>query len=399
MADVLDRAPQSDLDPYADAFLTDPFGPYEELRRIGPAVHLTRYGCWALARYVDVHAALTDWRSYASAAGAGLAHFGKEKPWRPPSLLLETDPPIHDKMRAIVDKVVAPAALRHLRELFVPAAASLADRVAAKGRIDGVKDIAEPYVLRVFADAVGLGEDGRENLLPYGDMVFNGFGPFNERFHNSMKSAPTVVPYIAASCQRDALATNGLGAAIYSAAAASGVAENEAGMLVRSFFSAGLDTTVAAIGSALMCLAQNPGEWQKLRADRSLVRNVFEETMRLESPLQSLFRTTTRDVGVGDTRIPADDKVLLILGSANRDPAYWQEPTRFDITRRLQGHVAMGVGIHQCVGQVIARLEAEVLFTALAGRIASIEPAGEPERHLNNAVRSLAHLPLAVKAA
>ena len=399
MTDLLEAAPQSDLDPYADAFLADPFGPYEELRRIGPAVRLSRYGCWALARYAEVHAALTDWRSYSSAAGAGLAHFGKEKPWRPPSLLLETDPPVHDKMRAIVDKVVAPAALRHLRELFTPAAAALADRVVARGSIDGVKDIAEPYILRVFVDAVGLGEEGRENLLPYGEMVFNGFGPFNERFHASMKNAPTVVPYITASCKRDALATNGLGAAIYAAAAANDVSEEQAGMLVRSFFSAGLDTTVAAIGSALSCLAQNPGEWKKLRADRSLTRNAFEETMRLESPLQSLFRTTTREVDLGGTRIPADEKVLLILGSANRDPAYWQEPTRFDITRRLQGHVAMGVGIHQCVGQVIARLEAEVLFTALADRVASIEPAGTPERHLNNAVRSLARLPLTLKAA
>src|SRR6185437_8808096 len=110
---------------------------------------------------------------------------------------------------------------------------------------------------------------------------------------------------------------------------------DEAAMLVRSFLSAGLDTTVAALGSALWLLATNPCEWRKLRADPSLAKNAFEETLRMESPLQNLFRTTSREVELEDTRIPAGEKVLLLLASANRDPEHWEAPDRFDITRRV----------------------------------------------------------------
>jgi len=119
----------------------------------------------------------------------------------------------------------------------------------------------------------------------------------------------------------------------------------------------------------------------------------------MESPLQNLFRTTTREVEFGDLRITASEKVLLLLASANRDPEHWQEPDRFDITRRVQGHVGLGAGFHVCVGQMIARMEGELLLTALAQRIASIELNGPPTRHLNNAVRSFASLPLEVRAA
>jgi 4-methoxybenzoate monooxygenase (O-demethylating) len=91
--------------------------------------------------------------------------------------------------------------------------------------------------------------------------------------------------------------------------------------------------------------------------------------------------------------------VLLLLASANRDPEHWEEPDRFDITRRVQGHVGFGVGFHVCVGQVIARMEGELLLTALAQRVASIEPAGPPVRRFNNAVRGFASLPLEVRAA
>jgi cytochrome P450 len=289
--------------------------------------------------------------------------------------------------------------LQHLREPFAKYAIATVEHVIARGRVDGVKELAEAFPLKVFPDAVGLDAEGRDNLLPYGDMVFNGFGPLNARFMASTATAGTVVPWIMAKCSRAALAPDGLGAQIYDAVNAGEATEEEAALLVRSFLSAGLDTTVAAIGSALYLLATNPGEWRKFRADPSLAKNVFEETVRIESPIQNLFRTTTREVELGGLRIPASEKVLLLLASANRDPEHWQEPDRFDITRRVQRHVGFGVGFHVCVGQLIARMEGEILLTALAQRIASIELAGPAIRRSNNAVRGFASLPLEVRAA
>ncbi len=399
MAETLERTPDLDIDPYEDAFIADPYPGYAAMRDAGPAFYMPKYACWGMARYKEVRPALLDWKTYCSGMGVGYTHFGKEKPWRPPSLLLETDPPLHDRTRRIVDRVVFPPALQRLREPFAEEAAAAVERVLARGRFDGVKELAEAFPLKVFPDAVGLDADGRENLLPYGDMVFNGFGPLNARFQASTACAGTVVPWITAKCSRAALAPDGLGAQIYQAVEAGEATENEAALLVRSFLSAGLDTTVAAIGSALYLLATNPSEWRKLRADPSLAKNVFEETVRMEAPIQNLFRTTTRDIELGDLRIPASEKVLLLLASANRDPERWQEPDRFDITRRVQGHVGFGVGFHVCVGQVIARMEGEVLLTALARRVASIELNGPPIRRFNNALRGFASLPLEVRAA
>ena len=369
------------------------------MRGAGPVFYMPKYACWGMARYKEVRPALLDWKTYCSGMGVGYTHFGKDKPWRPPSLLLETDPPLHDRARRIVDRVVFPPALQRLREPFAKEAAAAVERVLARGRFDGVKELAEAFPLKVFPDAVGLDAEGRENLLPYGDMVFNGFGPLNARFHASTANASTVVPWIMKKCSRAALAPDSLGAQIYQAVEAGEATEEEAALLVRSFLSAGLDTTIAAIGGALYLLAANPGEWGKLRADPSLARNVFEETIRMETPLQNLFRTTTREVELDGHRIPANEKVLLLLASANRDPDHWQEPDRFNITRRVQGHVGLGAGFHVCVGQMIARMEGELLLTALAQRVASLELTGPPTRRFNNAVRCFANLPLEVRAA
>jgi cytochrome P450 len=399
MAEVLDRAPDLDIDPYDDAFIADPYPGYAAMRSAGPVFYMPKYACWGMARYKEVRSALLDWKTYCSGMGVGYTHFGKERPWRPPSLLLETDPPMHDRMRRIIDPLVSPPALQHLREPFAKQAAAAVEDVLARGRIDGVKHLAEAFPLKVFPDAVGLDADGRENLLPYGDMVFNGFGPLNARFEASTTIAGTVVPWIMAKCSRAALAPEGLGAKIYKAVEAGEATEEEAALLVRSFLSAGLDTTVAAIGSALYLLATNRGEWHKLRADPSLAKNVFEETIRMESPIQNLFRTTTREVELGGVRIPANEKVLLLLASANRDPERWREPDRFDISGRVHGHVGFGIGFHVCIGQVIARMEGELLLTALAQRVASLELAGPPMRRFNNAVRGFASLPLELHAA
>jgi cytochrome P450 len=399
MADVFERAPDLDIDPYDDAFIADPYPGYATMRSVGPVFYMPKYTCWGMARYKEVRPALLDWKTYCSGMGVGYTHFGKETPWRPPSLLLETDPPLHDRTRRIVDRVVSPPALQRLRAPFAREAAAAVERVLARGRFDGVADLAEAFPLKVFPDAVGLDADGRENLLPYGDMVFNGFGPLNQRFKASTATAGSVVPWIMAKCSRASLAADGLGAQIYDAVPAGEATEAEAAMLVRSFLSAGLDTTVAAIGSALYLLATNPLEWRKLRADPTLAKNAFEETLRMESPIQSLFRTTTREVELQGLRIPESEKVLLVLASANRDPEHWEAPDRFDITRRVQGHVGFGVGVHVCIGQVIARMEGEVLLAALAERVASIDLAGPPIRRFNNAVRGFASLPLKVRAA
>lgn len=120
--------------------------------------------------------------------------------------------------------------------------------------------------------------------------------------------------------------------------------------------------------------------------------------MRYASPVQLFFRTTTRQVRVADTVIPAGEKVLCFVAAANRDPRQWQDPDRFDLRRPANAHLAFGSGIHACVGAAIARLEAEVLLTALARHVRILEPAGQPRLGSNNVLRSMASLPLRIRA-
>ena len=391
--------PASDADPFSAAFFEDPFPVHTALRDAGPVVRLARYGCLAAARYEQVHAILHDWQTFSSASGVGLADFRREKPWRLPSLVLETDPPLHDRTRKVLDRVLSPAAMRKLRADFAAAADALIDELLERESFDAVTEIAEAYPLAVFPDAVGMPRENRRYLLPYGNMVFNSFGPRNAFFAKAVADADPVIAWVQAQSQRAALAPEGFGAEIHKAADAGELTPEEAPLVVRSVLTAGVDTTVSGLGAALFCLARFPDQFQRLRADPGLARAAFEEAVRFESPVQTFFRTTTRETRLGDAAVGEGEKVLMFLGAANRDPRRWDDPDAFDIERRNAGHVGFGAGIHGCVGQVLARLEGEVVLAALARKAAAIEITGTPERRYNNTLRGLASLPVRLQRA
>jgi len=387
------------IDPFSHAFLSDPYPHHEAMRAAGPVVWLDHYGIWGMARHQEVRDALTDWQTYCSGAGVGLSDFRKEPPWRPPSIILEADPPLHTRTRAVLTRILSPAAINVLRETFAREAEALVDRLAERREFDGIADLAEAYPLKVFPDAVGISEEGRENLLSYGNMVFNSFGPRNDLFEKAMANAGPVRDWIMSKCSRAALAPDGLGIQIFAAVDSGELTELEAGMLVRSFLSAGIDTTVYGLGNALYCFANYPEQWAVLRENPSLIRLAFEEVLRFEAPVQTFFRTTTKAIEVGGVKLGDGEKVLLFLAAANRDPRRWDKPEIFDVKRRATGHMTFGTGIHGCVGQAVARLESEAVFGALAKRIAAFELTGEPKRRLNNTLRGLDSLPLRVTVA
>jgi cytochrome P450 len=188
--------------------------------------------------------------------------------------------------------------------------------------------------------------------------------------------------------------------AVYEAADRGECTPEEAERLVRSFLSAGVDTTVNGIGNMMHAFASQPAQWHRLRAEPSLARRAFEESLRWDSTAQTFFRTTTRDVDVAGVCIPEGAKVLLFLAAANRDPRRWGEDAeQFDIGRQCSGHVGFGFGIHQCLGQMVARLEAELVLEALIPRVRSIRLAGKPLRRLNNTLHAIESLPVEVEPA
>jgi len=384
----------SDIDPFSREFLADPYPYHEQLRDLGPVVRLARYDVWATARYEQVSAILNDWQNFGSGGGVGLANFHTEGNWRPPSLLLETDPPTHTRARTVMNRVLLPKNLRDLRDGFYRDAVRMVDRALELGTFDAVAELSQPYPLKVFPDAVGIAADERETLLPYGNMVFNTMGPKNDLYQAALAPVDKVLPWVMQRCARGALRPGSLGAEVYKHADSGDITEAEAALLVRSFLSAGIDTTVHALGNALLCFAENPGEWQKLRQDPSKVRQAFDEVMRFEPAFQCYFRTTTRETEFSGTAIGSQEKIYISIAAANRDPRRWEAPERFDISRKTAGHVGFGTGIHGCVGQMIARMEIEALLTAMLERVAAIELAGKPERLMHNTLRAVSKLPV-----
>src|SRR3954449_10894663 len=139
--------PHLDFDPFSIEFFADPFPTHEKLREAGPVVYLDKWGVYGVARYEQVHAVLNDPATFCSSRGVGLSDFAKEKPWRPPSLILEADPPAHTRTRAVLNQVLSATALKPLRAHFTAVAEAKIDELLARGSFDAVADLAESYPL------------------------------------------------------------------------------------------------------------------------------------------------------------------------------------------------------------------------------------------------------------
>jgi len=382
------------FDLYSDEVMSNPYPYYEQVREAGPLVWMEKYGTYGVGNYSSVVRVLTDHDSFCSSAGVGLTNFHTETPWRKPSIILEVDPPDHSRTRKVFSRILSPRSLNKLRDRFEMEAQKMVARLVARGDCDGVKDLAEAYPLKVFADAVGLPADGREHLLPYGDMVFNAFGPQNDRFKECLARLGPSIAWITEVCQRQNLNENSFGAELYAAADAGEITHEEAGMLVRTMLSAGLDTTIFTLGNALFCFSRYPEQWAIVRDNPAIARQAIEEVLRFDSTFHSFYRTTTRPVTIEGVEVDKGQKILVLIASANRDTRHWEGADTFDVHRRPAANMAFGTGIHGCAGQMIARLEAEIVLKALAAQVERIEPLGEPELHFNNTVRGYSSLPL-----
>lgn len=396
MTQTVEQPAAMDVDPFSMEVLSDPYAYHDLLRDAGPVLWFPQYGVYGVARHAEVKAVLSDWETFCSSRGVGLADFARETPFRTPSLLLERDPPLHTKARSVMNKVVALPRLKALADEWRGVARELVEAAVGRGSFDAVTDIAEQFPLHIFPETIGLPEEGRHHLLTYATSVFNAFGPRNAVFEESQVGIEDSVAWIAEACRYENLAAGKWGRDVHHFAAEAGLAEAERELLVRSLLSAGVDTTINGIGNMIHAFATHPEEWTKLRADRSLTKRAFEEALRWESTAQSFFRTTTRAVEIGGVAIPEGAKIIAFLAAANRDPRQWQDPDRFDISRVASGHVGFGFGIHQCLGQMIARQEAEVVLEALADRVKTLRLAGHPRRRINNTLFALQNMPVEV---
>ena len=390
----LREVPVLDVDPFSDEVLANPHPFFEQLRETAPVVYLKPHGVYAVGRYDEVGQVMSDHGRFTTTGGIGMSDIRKPGAWRPRSPITEIDPPEHTAVRAALQKILSPLVVRQWREQFEKEAEIVAQRAVDKGEIDGVRDIAEAFVLSVFPRVLGI-DVPPERLVITGEMNFNQLGPNNQRLQRALQRAEPIMEWYADQLKRERMLPGGFGEKIFEAEDRGEFAPGTAAPHVRSFFRAGVDTTMAGIGHALNQLARHPDQYELVRSDPTRIKNAFEEAIRIESPAMVLFRTTAGEVELSGYRLEADTKVAFYPGAANRDPRKWADPDRYDITRNVSGvHRAFGVGAHVCIGQMIARLEAECIIGALARRVKRIELTGEPEPRLVNALRTLDSLPL-----
>lgn len=393
---VTGTTPASEIDLYSDEVLGDPYWHYQALRDAGPVVYVEANDVWAVPRFSALREVLRDWERFSSASAITLNDAANEAFT---GTVLASDPPHHTKLRAVLRDELAPGAIRKLTDEIAQQADDLVATLVARGEFDAARDLAAFFPVSVVADLIGLPEEGRDKLLDWGDATFNAFGPErNERTAAAMPVLGEMFGYMAQVATRDRLRPGSMGLAVYEAADRGEVEAEWCIPLMAAYVAAGMDTTVNAIGSAVLLLATHPDQWRALKANPALARSAANEVLRFESPVQAFARVTTDDQTVEGIEIPAGARVLAMFGSANRDDRKWTNAHEFDVTRNPIDHLGFGFGIHRCAGAALAMLELESILTSLAKRAGDIAIVGEPLRTLNNATRGVHSLPVAVSA-
>jgi cytochrome P450 len=384
------------IDLFTDENLADPFPSYSEIRAAGPVVWLDTAQCWAVSRYEDVRGVLRDWENFTSDQGVGLnpdVNVALE------GTLLASSPPLHDTLRSVLAEQLSPRGLRNMGMDLKQRAKEIIEPLVERGEFDAVQDLARIFPPTIVADLVGIPDEVRPRLIPWADAIFNMMGPGDKP--RTFSGAELVGEQYAwlATVDGSTLAEGSWGRAIYDAAADGVIEPEQAPRLLSAYTSAAMDTTINALGSAVWLFAENPEQWTQLRNDRGLIPKAFNEVLRLETPLQFFTRVATRDVDLGGVSIKAGDRVMAMYGSGNRDERHFgADADQFRIDRDAADHLAFGYGMHGCIGQGLARLEAHAVFEVLADSVASFRLLEPPVRHINSAIRGLESVRVAVSS-
>jgi cytochrome P450 len=388
--------PTTDLDLFGADAVRNARTVDDSLRELAPVVRLSRENIVVLGRHADVAAGLADWRTFSS----------RSRPWHDPSsvrpeILLVDDPPRHTEVRLVIAKSLAPRTLQNMTAAFrAEADAVVAAIVAHDGEpFDAVAEISRRFVYQVLPDLLGLPAWGRENMSAFGHMVWATLGPENELFREALAGAGPVLEWVDQCCDRKNLDPAGLGMQMFLAADRGEVTEAEAKLLVQILLSAAADTTVMTLSTAIRAFCEFPEQYRLLRAEPSLLRAAFDESLRWDSPSRMAGRIATRDVEIDGYVIPQGTRCGLLFAAANRDPRKWRDPEVFDIRRDLKGHVGWGHGVHACVGRTLAQLEAEAMLGALLPAVEAFEAAGPVEPWMTTIGHGPARLPVKARPA
>jgi cytochrome P450 len=362
----------------------DPFPLYARLRAEAPVARNDTVGLWMVSRHEEVVAVSRDPGSFCSAKGIMTFEIGSAYPT--PPTMMHTDPPDHTRYRTLVQPGFRPSYMRALEPGIRARARALVDHIEPGVPIDVVADLAVPLPLQVISDLLGVPEDEWPTFFRWSEAAIPGATdwPEEERAQLGMEMVTYLLAAAAdrrASPRADIISELG-------AAEVDGdrLTDAELGMFLVQLLVAGNETTRNMMSGGLVGFAEHPGQWESLaaRADASVNRALplaVEEMLRWTTPVVAFMRTATRQVELGGRTLGADEPVLMLYASANRDEeAFGLTAATFDCGRDPNPHVAFGFGAHFCIGAVLARVEGRILLEELLARFGSIVPAGDVVR-------------------
>jgi beta-dihydromenaquinone-9 omega-hydroxylase len=387
--------PRTTFDPTLAASIANPHPDLERLRE-HPVVVNERLGVWMIGRYDDVHDAVRNNVVFSSKDGVMLRSFVA-------SVVLLADPPEHTRLRHIAAPMFSRRAVQTLttgiRELAVGSTAKLTNGDV----VDIVAALTIPMPINVIARILGIPQDQWPAFRTVSDKFAQMFAPRSvpevARFMGSIMQAYVQMrSFVDAELRRRASEpADDLLSRLWAATATGELTDDQAFMYALILLVAGNETTTNLLGMLLIRLAEDPGLFAELKADRSLLPAAVEETARWGSPVQWVTRTATAPYQIGDTMIPKGAKTVLFYASANRDCAKFPEPDRFDIHRDTTGHLAFGHGLHFCLGAHLARLETVTAVDCLLDEIDSLELAGPVRWGTTPSLQGPVSVPLQVR--
>ncbi len=389
------KIPSLDIDFYSDEVILDPYPVYEKMRELGSVVYLPQHDLYALPRYDEVSEVLRQPLRFVSSRG--VSPIQKVNDILVGSTL-NSDPPEHDKTRAVTSEPLLPGALKEIEPLLVSSANGLIDTLCQRGEFDAISDFAQFLPVTIVAELVGLPVDS-DQMLKWASATFNLFGTGNARTAQAFEDLVDLRDFLQEYGRPEKLKDGGWAKRIFEVGPERGISYETCAQLMRDYINPSLDTTISTTGQIVKFFADHPDQWDLIRQDASLIPNAVEEAVRMATPIRAFTRYAIEDSDIAGHTIPAGKRVIVMYASANRDPRKFADPDRFDVNRDVHDHLGFGQGVHMCMGMHLARREIILLIEALRRRVEKFELLGEPVVAMNNTIRAYASMPIKVHLA
>jgi cytochrome P450 len=394
-----------EFNPLDPDFIADPYPFYRRLREAAP-VFKTPQGFWLLTRYEDVALALRDKRFGKDFIGNMRRRYGGDDGMKEPAIaslahtMLVLDPPDHTRLRGLVNKAFTARRVADMRPRIRRIVDEQLDRVIDKGEMDVMRDLAHRLPVIVICDMLGIPEDHRAPFLAGSSVNGRILEPVpmsRQELDEANRNTQMAGVYFKQLCElrrrepQDDLTTE----LVRAEEAGDKLSPEELEANMGLLFGAGHETTTNLIGNGLLALHRQPDQWERIKADPSLIPNAIEELLRYDSSVQLTGRVANAEVELSGVKLAPQDSVIALLGAANRDPAQYPDPEKLDVGREHIRPMSFGGGIHHCLGAQLARLEAELVFTALIERMPdiSLPEKDTPAWRRSFTLRGLSRLP------